>query len=316
MNYSSFALPVLALVFSPLLPGIINRVKALFAGRKGQPLLQLYYDLAKLVRKGTVYSHTTSWIFRAGPVIGLASAVAVLFVLPLGGAAAPAGFSGDLILLAYLLGVMRFFTVIAALDTGSAFEGMGASREVQFSALAEPVLLLGLAAVAMAGRISAPAESIDSGGLFALSSMYSRLSITAWMHSGPALLLVAGALFVVFLAENSRIPFDDPNTHLELTMIHEVMVLDHSGPDFAMILYGASLRMWIIGALLSGILVPVRTGNPWLDAGAVILGLFLLAVATGIVESVMARLRLTRVPQLLVSAGFLSTLALALIFWS
>ena len=316
MNYSSLALPVLALVLSPLLPGIINRIKALFAGRKGQPLLQLYYDLAKLVRKGTVYSHTTSWVFRAGPVVGLASAVAVLFVLPLGGAAAPVSFAGDLILLAYLLGVMRFFTVIAALDTGSAFEGMGASREVQFSALAEPVLLLGLAAVALAGRNSIPGGSFESGGFFALSSMYSRLSVAAWMHSGPALLLVAGALMVVFLAENSRIPFDDPNTHLELTMIHEVMVLDHSGPDFAMILYGASLKMWIIGALLSGILIPVRTGNSWLDAGAAVLGLFLLAVLTGIVESVMARLKLTRVPQLLVSAGFLSTLALALILWS
>jgi formate hydrogenlyase subunit 4 len=316
MNYASLTLPILALALAPLLPGIINRVKAMFAGRKGQPLLQLYYDLAKLVRKGAVYSHTTSWIFRAGPIVGLSSAVAVLFVLPLGGAEAPVSFSGDLILLAYLLGVMRFFTVIAALDTGSAFEGMGASREVQFSALAEPILLLGLAAVAMAGRNSIHGGSLESGGLFALSSMYSRLSIAAWIHSGPALLLVAGALMVVFLAENSRIPFDDPNTHLELTMIHEVMMLDHSGPDFAMILYGASLKMWIIGALLSGILVPIRTGNPWIDASAAVLGLFLLAVLTGIVESIMARLRLTRVPQLLVSAGFLSTLALALILWS
>ena len=102
------------------------------------------------------------------------------------------------------------------------------------------------------------------------------------MHSGPALLMVSGALWVVFLAENSRIPFDDPNTHLELTMIHEVMVLDHSGPDFAMILYGASLKMWALGALLAGLLVPVRTGNTWLDAGACVLGLFVLAVLTGV----------------------------------
>lgn len=233
-----------------------------------------------------------------------------------GGAAAPLSFAGDLVLLAYLLGIMRFFTVIAALDTGSAFEGMGGSREVQFAALAEPVLLLGLAAVALAGRIPAPGGLTEPGGLLSLSAMYSRLSITAWTHSGPALLLVAGALLLVFLVENSRIPFDDPNTHLELTMIHEAMVLDHSGPDLAMILYGAAIKMWILGALVSGILIPVRTGNPWVDAAGITAGIFLLAVVTGVIESTMARLRLLRVPHLLVSAGFLSALALALILWS
>lgn len=313
MNHGSLALPALALALAPLLPGIINRTKAVIAGRDGQPLLQLYYDLAKLMKKGAVYSHTTSWVFKAGPVVGLVSAEAVLALLPLGGAGAPVGFSADLIVLAYLLGLMRFFTVIAALDTGSAFEGMGAAREVQFSALAEPVLLMALAAISLAGRNSDPSVK---GALFSLSAIYSRLSISTWMHSGPALLMVSGALWVVFLAENSRIPFDDPNTHLELTMIHEVMVLDHSGPDFAMILYAASLKMWALGALLAGLLVPVRTGNTWLDAGACVLGLFVLAVLTGVVESVMARLRLSRVPQLLVSAGFLSTFALALIIWS
>jgi formate hydrogenlyase subunit 4 len=222
-------------------------------------------------------------------------------------------FAGDFILLAYLLGVMRFFTVIAALDTGSAFEGMGASREVQFSAIAEPTLLLGLAAIGLAAGTSGLAHS---SAFISLSSMFGRLSLGVWLQSGPALLMVAGALLVVFLTENSRIPVDDPNTHLELTMIHEVMVLDHSGPDFAMILYGAALKLWILGSLLSGLLVPVHTGNQWLDGGAVICGLLLLAVVTGVVESTMARLRLMRVPQLLVSAGFLSTLALVLILWS
>jgi formate hydrogenlyase subunit 4 len=316
MNTASFVLPLCALILSPLLPGIINRTKAFFGGRRGQPVLQLYYDLAKLLRKGAVYSRTTSWVFCAGPIVGLAAAMAALFVLPLGGAAAPVSFASDLILLAYLLGVMRFFTVIAALDTGSSFEGMGASREVQFSALAEPALLLGLAAVAHAGETPVSGIASEAASFLSLSGMYSRLSIEAWMSSGPALLMVAGALLVVFLTENSRIPVDDPNTHLELTMIHEVMVLDHSGPDFAMILYGASLKMWILGSLLAGILVPVRTGNLWLDAGATLCGLFVLAVITGVIESTMARLRLLRVPQLLVSAGFLSTLALVLVLWS
>lgn len=309
MNAGSFVFSLLALILSPLLLGIINRTKAFFAGRRGQPLLQPYNDIIKLLGKGAVYSKTTSWVFRAGPMVGLASAVSALLLLPLGGAPAPVSFTGDLILLAYLLGVMRFFTVAAALDTGSSFEGMGASREVQFSALAEPALFLGLAAVAQAGQTA-------SGSFPSLSAMYSRLSIEVWVQAGPALLMVAGALIVVFLTENARMPVDDPNTHLELTMVHEVMVLDHSGPDFAMILYGASLKLWILGSLLSGILVPARTGNQWLDGAATIGGLFLLSIVVGVVESTMARLRLLRVPQLLVSAGFLATLALVLVLWS
>lgn len=315
MDFRALMLPLMGLVLAPLLPGIINRIKAIFAGRKGQPLLQLYFDLAKLLRKSAVYSETTSFVFRAGPIVGMAAAIAAIFVLPLGGVAAPAGFSGDFVLLAYFLGVMRFFTVIAALDTGSAFEGMGSSREVQFSALAEPALLLGLAAAAQAGRAALPG-GVGVPGLASLSLIYSRISIAAWMQFGPALLLVAVALLVVFLAENSRIPFDDPNTHLELTMIHEVMVLDHSGPDLAMILYGSALKMWILGALLSGLVIPVRTGNPWTETGLTVLGILLIAVITGVIESTMARLKLLRVPQLLVGSGFLSMLALALIYWS
>lgn len=314
MDTPSLALPVIALVLSPLLAGIINRTKACLAGRSGQPLFQLYFDLLKLSRKGAVYSRTTSWVFRAGPVVQLASAAAALFILPLGGMAAPVSFPGDLVLLAYLLGIMRFFTVLAALDTGSAFEGMGASREVQFSALCEPVLLLGLAAVALSVRVPGfNGLALDS---FSLTTMYSRLSVGTWMQYGPALMMAAGAILVVFLAENSRIPFDDPNTHLELTMIHEVMVLDHSGPDFAMILYGAALKLWILGSLLTGVIVPVRTGNAWIDGAFAVCGLLALAMITGVVESVMARLRLLRVPQLLVSAGFLSILAMVLIVWS
>jgi len=143
MNTTWLIHPVLALLLSPLLLGVINRTKARFAGRQGAPLLQAYYDLAKLLRKGAVYSRTTTWVFRAGPVVGLAAALATTTLVPLGGVPAAMNFAGDLVLLAYLLGVMRFFTVLAALDTGSSFEGMGASREVAFSALAEPALLLG-----------------------------------------------------------------------------------------------------------------------------------------------------------------------------
>jgi formate hydrogenlyase subunit 4 len=288
------------LVLCPLLPGIINRVKALAAGRTGQPVLQLYHDIFKLLRKGAVYSRTTTHVFRAGPVVSLAAILGALSVVPFAGAAGPVSFSGDIVLLAYLLGLARFFTVIAALDTGSAFEGMGASREVTFSALAEPGLLLGLAAIAR-----------ETGSL-SLSGMYGGIG-TAWVHAGAAMVLVAAALVLVFLAENSRIPVDDPDTHLELTMIHEVMVLDHGGPDLAMIHYAAALKMWVLGALLVGVAVPVSSGSPRIDTLLAIGAMFALAALVGMVESSMARLRLLRVPQLLVGAGACSIIALALV---
>ena len=145
---ASIAHVVLALLLAPLLPGVINRVKAWFAGRRGPPLLQAYYDLWKLLHKGAVYSKTTTWVFVAGPVVGLACVATALLIVPLGGVPGLLAFSGDFLLVAYLLGLMRFFTILAALDTGSSFEGMGASREAFYSALAEPALLLGLAAMA------------------------------------------------------------------------------------------------------------------------------------------------------------------------
>ncbi len=274
-------------------------------------MLQAYYDLARLLHKGAVYSRTTTWVFRAGPVVGLAAALCALAVLPLGGAPAPVHFTGDLIFMAYLLGVIRFFTVAAALDTGSAFEGMGGSREVQFSVLAEPALLLSLAAMTQVVS-SRPLANLEH---LSLSGMYSGLSLSVWMQGGAALLLIAGALLIVLLTECSRIPVDDPTTHLELTMIHEVMVLDHSGPDFAMILYGAALKLWIMSALLAGVLVPVRTGRPLVDAAAAIGGIFVVAVVIGVIESSMARLRLLRVPQLLTGAGAFSVLALIMVRW-
>ncbi|MCE5326934.1 MAG: NADH-quinone oxidoreductase subunit H [Planctomycetaceae bacterium] len=292
----------LALAGAPLLLGIVNRIKAKIGGRTGQPLLQLYYDLAKLLRKGAVYSETTTWVFRAGPLVGLAAVVVALLVVPLGGVPAVASFTGDLVLLAYMLGLMRLATVLAALDTGSAFEGMGASREVQFAALAEPAMLLGLASMAvLTGKLS-------------LSAMLAALSPAALPPlAAAALLLVGAAVFIVLLAENSRIPFDDPNTHLELTMIHEVMVLDHTGPDFAAIQYGAALMLWTYAAVHSGIILPIRTNCPWCDLLVGAGGVAVVVVAVGLVESGMARLRMLRVPQLLLAAVVLSLLALVLV---
>jgi len=299
MNATSSISLLLALVLSPLLLGIINRTKALFAGRCGQPLLQTYFDLLKLLRKGAVYSHTTTWIFRAGPMAGLAAVLVAVMLVPLGNFPALIAFPADFILFAGLLGLMRFFTVLAALDTGSSFEGMGASREVFFSALAEPALLVALATLArQAGNLS-------------LSAMLGPVSGMHWLAAGPVMALVFIALMIVLLAENARIPVDDPNTHLELTMIHEVIVLDHGGPDLAFIVYGAALKLWVLSALVVGMIMPA-TGAPWLNLLLSVSGIFAVAVAVGVTESVMARLRLLMVPQLLVGAGALAAMAFLL----
>ena len=195
----------------------------------------------------------------------------------------------------------RFFTIIAALDTGSSFEGMGASREAQFSVLAEPALIIGIATLA---RI---------GGSVSFSSIFSNITTTTWMNSGLAIALIIIALFIVLLVENSRIPFDDPNTHLELTMIHEVMILDYSGPDLGLIMYSASLKMWIFGALIMNTFMTV-TGLKGISALlSFVIGMFVLAVIVGFVESIIARVKLINVPKLLVGATALSVLAFLLV---
>ncbi len=286
----------LLLLAPPLLPGLVAKTKAVAAGRKGPPVLQLYRDMRKLLGKGAVYSRTTTWLFRAGPILTLASVVCAGLVLPLAGAAAPFGFPGDVVLFAYLLGVRRLLNMTAALDTGSSFEGMGASREAAFSALAEPVLFLVLAILCI------PARSPS------FAAAWAALPVRTWTSAHPPLIAAAVALFVVLLAENARIPVDDPTTHLELTMIHEVMVLDHGGPDLAFILYAGAIKLFLFASLLVHVVVPVPVG--W--AGLVVFGAAVVAVAivVGVVESITARLRLVRVPQFLIGASVVAALGL------
>jgi len=292
---------VLIALMPPLLLGVINRTKATFAGRTGAPLLQPYYDIFRLLRKGSVFSRSTTWLFRAGPIVNLAATLAAALLIPLGNHFTPLSFNGDMILFVYLLALGRFFTATAALDTGSSFEGMGTAREVTFSCLAEPVICIALLVLS---RLS---------GSLSLSGMLTYTSTSLWINSGAALLLLVAGLFFVLLSENCRIPFDDPNTHLELTMIHEVMVLDHSGPAFGMILYGAALKLFILGALFMQILLPLRASSPLLDWLIFILSMILLAVIIGVVESGMARYRLVRVPQMLLAACVLSAFAMMLV---
>jgi formate hydrogenlyase subunit 4 len=291
----------ITLLIPPFLLSVIARTKAWFAGRVGPHWLQPYFDLVKLLRKGSVISDTTTWVFRAGPTVGLASVATASLLLPLGNHPAPLSFTGDMILFAYLFGLARFFTMGAALDTGSSFEGMGAAREATFSCLAEPTLFLALMVIATVS------------GTLSLTPMLTGFSTETWMNAGAALLLLAGALFTVLLVENCRIPFDDPNTHLELTMIHEVMVLDHGGPAFGYITYAAALKLFILEAFFVQVLFPFRSGNSMLDWAIFIVALLVVTVAIGVVESVMARLKLLRIPQLQVAAMILSAFALLLI---
>ena len=296
----------LTLILAPLLPGIINRVKAKFAGRHGKPLLQTYYDIAKLLRKGEVISRTTTWTFAVAPSVALAGTLCALALLPLGGAVSPLAFAGDFVLAAYLLGVGRFAIMLGALDTGSAFEGMGASREATFSALAEPVFFLAL--MVLTSLCLGLGHGTDTA--FSLSTMFGGQTAGAWLTGKGELLLLPVILFILLLVENCRIPVDDPNTHLELTMIHEVMVLDHSGPNMALILYAAALKLWFFAALIAGLITPALP--LWQQMGLRVGIVLLLAVVVGIVESVMARLRMERVAYLLGAAAIMGMLTLIL----
>jgi formate hydrogenlyase subunit 4 len=289
------------LALPPLLLGAVNRVKALFAGRAGPPLLQPYRDLWRLLGKGAVFSRTTTWVFRAGPTVSLAAVASAGLLVSFGGAPAAVSFAGDFVLFAALLALSRFALALAALDTGSSFEGMGASRDLSFASLAEPALFLCLVVTARAT------------GALSLSQMMGESLGGAWKSDGPVLLLAALALFVVALAENARIPVDDPTTHLELTMVHEVMVLDHSGPDLALIHYGSALKLFLFGALVVRLVLGFHFPGPWTSFAAFLAGMAGFAAAVGTVESVTARLRMDRVPQLLVGATVLSGFALVLL---
>lgn len=301
MNIAAPIIHILsALLLSPFLTGIINRTKAKFAGRKGQPLLQPYYDLVKLLKKGSVYSTTTTPVFRLGPVVGLSAVVVAIIVIPSNGFKGLFSFPCDFVLLAYALGLARFMTVLSALDTGSAFEGMGASREMQFGILSEVVLFLGFAVL------------VVGTGETSLSGIYSRLWDNNFSHIGPAVFLVAFSFLIVLLTENCRIPVDDPNTHLELTMIHEVMILDHGGVDLAIIQFGASMKLWLFSALITGMAIPAGTNVALTNMTINIIGIFAIAVLVGIIESGMARLRLLHVPHMLLAA---LSVTLAALLW-
>jgi formate hydrogenlyase subunit 4 len=282
------------LLLAPALPGIATRTKALLTGRRGAPMLQLYADLARLLRKGVVYSRTVTVVFRAAPVVLTATVLVAVLLLPLDGRAPIFGFTGDLVAFAGLLGLGRFALVLGGLDTGSSFEGMGASREVTVAAFAEPALFLSFTVLVLAT------------GSLSLGGMLGAPLAAAWPSVAPSLVLAGASLFMLLLAENARVPIDDPTTHLELTMIHEVMILDHSGPDLALILFAGAVKFALFAALVVSVLVPLALFEPWVASGLLLAGLAAVAVLVGIVEGAMARLRMDRIPQFLVAASALA----------
>ncbi len=282
---------IMALLVAPFYSALILKVKAFFGGKKGPPLLINYYTLIKLLKKGSVYSTSTTLIFKLGPMVSLTAALIVLMFLPVAGQKALFSFEGDVIFLLYLLGLGRFFTIAAAMDTASPFEGMGAAREAYFPIICEAALFMMLILFyILTGQLS-------------LAAYFAGTQPAAlWAAAGAPLLFVIIALFIVLLTENSRVPVDDPATHLELTMIHEVMVLDHSGPDFAFIELGSFLKLFFYSTLVTRLLCPVSMGSPIPDALLFFGVLAVVYAAVGVTESVMARYRMDKVPQFVLTS--------------
>src|SRR6516225_2912270 len=294
----------LLLALAPLVSGCIKNWKAKLQNRRGPRIWQPYFDLVKFLRKDMVISEHTSWIFRFMPYVLFLSTLLAGLMVPMASAAAPLSLFGGALVLVGLLALGRFFLALGGLDPASAFGGMGSSREMTISAIAEPALMLAIFTVAI------------TAGSTNLSQMLLAAHGPTWKLLNPAHVLAFAALFIVLLAETGRIPVDNPATHLELTMIHEAMLLEYSGRYLAFIEYSASIKQLVLMALLVNVFFPVRIANTTAPAA---LGLSLvwfvakllcLAGAVVLAETTNAKLRLFRVPDLLSTAFILATLAL------
>lgn len=285
------------LAYPFLFMGIINRVKAFWAGRKGPSLVQPFLDFVKLLKKGDVTSRTTSFIFQIGPLVYLASVFLSGLLLPILNHRSVIDFEGDFILFIYLLAAGRFVMLLAALDTGNSFEGMGASREATFSILVEPAFFIVL------GALSA------IKGFVNFDSIFIFYDSPGWLY-----LLIMGLglviFFIMLLVEGSRVPVDDPNTHLELTMVHEVMILDHSGVNLAFINYATAMKMVVISTIMVNLILPLHLNL--LVYFAIYTGIIVgVAIMIGMVESLIARLRMTHVPQFIFLMSSIALILLA-----
>jgi formate hydrogenlyase subunit 4 len=293
---------------APLLTGTLRRLKARLVGRPGPRPWQPYADLRKLLAKQPVVSTTTSWIFRATPFVLAATMLVTALLVPLVVARPALHFSGNIILVMYLFLIGTFFLALAGLDAGSAFGGMGASREVAVAALAEPTVIVAVFALALR------AGTIDLGGVV------ERIARDPWLALNPAHLLAFAASFLVMLAETGRLPVDNPATHLELTMIHEAMVLEYSGRYLALVEWASSMKLLLFLGLLANLFFPwglPATATPLAIAGgtvvlAIKVGVLMAVVA--VVETSVAKLRLFRVPEMLAGSFALAVLSVTSVF--
>ena len=295
------------LAVAPLLRGLIKKMKAAAQTRQGPPLLQGYYDLAKLLRKEIVRSETASWVYVAGPRLYFGTALAASVLVPVLIDRAPFEGAGGILGLVGILALGRFALAVAALDTGSPFGGMGSSREMTIAALAEPALMLGLFTAALA------AGSLELGAIV-------RRGLDLGLVFRPSDVFALSGLFVVLIAETGRIPVDNPATHLELTMIHEAMVLEYAGPDLALVEWASALKELLYITVLIALFAPLGIATT-LAPGAILIALaawggkvFAFAIAITMVESTNAKLRLFRVPELVAVSLGLGFLALAIRF--
>jgi len=291
---------VLIILVLPLLfTGIINKTKAFWGGRKGASIFQPYFDFIKLMKKGEVISRVTSPVFFLFPVISLSTVIFAGLLLPVIDHAAVISFEGSFILFVYILALGKFFTIIGALDTGSSFEGMGAAREAFFTSIPEPAFFILLGSISIFGEIN----SFEN--LFGLYHAGSELSLLI-------VVLIVIILSIILLVEGSRIPIDDPNTHLELTMIHEVMVLDNSGPSLALIQYGSAMKIMILSSLILDFIIPYSAG-PMRYSVYYACGLISAAFTIGTIETLTARFRIVRVPDFIFTIVGMSLMVMFII---
>ncbi len=288
----------LALLLSPFLCAIIDKVSALLVGRRGAPFLQHYRDLGHLLRKGTVYSVHSSWFVRVGPVINLSCVIVALFIVPYAGMPGLFSFSGDFVVLIALLAAGRFMMILSALDSAAMAAGVGAGRAACYGAMSEPVFFLAMSAAACAS------------GRLTIKDMY-------WVPQNgialAALVLVALSLFVLLQLEGYRYPFDDVRASSELTTINRAMTTDFGGTDLAFIDFASMLKIWLMSALIVNVVIPFNMESTGYRILYAFLAQVVIVMFIGVIEAITPRLRFMRLPQLLAAAGIMAAIALFLI---
>ena len=291
---------IIILLLAPfLMLGVIKKTKAFWSGRKGVSILQPLWDFWRLMNKDAVYSKTTSWVFKFAPIAGFASILFASIFVPLANGTVIINTPFSFIIFAYILAFGKFFSLLSALDTGSSFEGMGASREACFSTIVEPAFFIMLASIGALSKI----YTFES---------FKHIIETAGVYGILIIILAVFTLFVMLLVEGCRVPVDDPTTHLELTMIHEVMILDNSGPDLGLITWGAAIKLFIFEALIANLLLPLNLPFGW--AILAFLGLVtLISILLGTFESAIARFRMTHVFEFIFIMTLTALLILALV---